>query len=419
MNLLYRALKSLHGSVFHPRTILLLGDPIYGLTRGSRRVLPLAEVRSVLIVRPDAIGDVVLMSPLLRELRRNLPRAHITLVVQPRVYNLVERCPYVDEVLAYRHPSRGYLHAVDSLGRAFALSAGRLWSRRFEMALVGRWDHGPYGASLLAYFSGACHRIGFATLDVSRRERGPEGLLLTDVIYDDGAYPGEQRHEVNRNLEPLRLLGGSVVADALEVWTDSEDEAFARRLLDDGEWIAMVPGASGGKRLWPVGRYREVADGLVGSHGAGVLILGGPEHRALGESIREGLGGRVVNVCGEATLRQSAALLGRCRLYVGGDTGPMHIAAARGVPVVEISCHPQGGRRDGVNSPARFGPWRVPHCILQPERAAEPCTSSCRAAEPHCILGITTSRVMEAAHVLLGRKPPAEVFGRDASMTND
>jgi len=100
-------------------------------------------------------------------------------------------------------------------------------------------------------------------------------------------------------------------------------------------------------------------------------------------------------------LGASAALLKRCRLYIGHDTGAMHIAAAVGVPVVEISCHPKTGSPYSWNAPERFGPWGVPCRVLRPERPLPPCREECDAREPHCITQITAEEVLEAAESLL------------------
>ena len=97
----------------------------------------------------------------------------------------------------------------------------------------------------------------------------------------------------------------------------------------------------------------------------------------LGNAIRKSLGGAAVDVTGRTTLRQTAALLKKCDLYVGNDTGSMHLAAAAGIPVVEISCFPMDGPVWHWNSPRRFAPWGVPHRILQPKGNAPCCLRWC------------------------------------------
>jgi len=145
-----------------------------------------------------------------------------------------------------------------------------------------------------------------------------------------------------------------------------------------------------------------VADWLVQKHAARIVVIGGKGEEALGDEIVRELGHRGINTAGRTTLRQAAALMQRCALYVGNDTGPMHLAAAAGLRVVEISCHPRDGSRAHPQSPARFGPWRVPHAILQPHAPTAPCTNTCIAEAPHCILNVQVDSVKDAVERLLG-----------------
>jgi ADP-heptose:LPS heptosyltransferase len=119
------------------------------------------------------------------------------------------------------------------------------------------------------------------------------------------------------------------------------------------------------------------------------------------------VGTTVINAVGQTSLREAGALLTRCHLFVGNDAGPMHLAAAAGLPVIEISCHPLGGSTGQVNSPARFGPWRVPHVILRPAKAMDPCSDACISHLAHCIQGVSIEQVKEAMTRLLCRPPLA------------
>src|SRR5512141_888224 len=116
----------------------------------------------MLVVRLDEIGDVVLMSAFLRELRRNASDASITLVVKPGTRELVERCPYVNEVLPFDWGASGRMATLRLRARAAAMARKELWPRRFDLALHPRWDADYYQASFLTYFSGAATRVGYS-----------------------------------------------------------------------------------------------------------------------------------------------------------------------------------------------------------------------------------------------------------------
>ncbi len=148
----------------------------------------------------------------------------------------------------------------------------------------------------------------------------------------------------------------------------------------------------------------EIAGWLIDTYDAQILLVGSPAEREAGKLFRE-LGNRVLNSIGKTTLREAAALLKHCQLYVGNDTGPMHLAAANGVPVVAVSCHPLEAAPSRAYSPKRFSPWKVQHRILQPKGAFDVCANSgklenglsfcdyCISDRAHCILGVTIEAV--------------------------
>jgi heptosyltransferase-2 len=146
----------------------------------------------------------------------------------------------------------------------------------------------------------------------------------------------------------------------------------------------------------------ELGRRLVREYDARFVVVGGPQDSHLGQRLETELGSsRVLNLAGRITLRQTGAVLERCCLTVSNDSGPMHLAAAVGSPVVKIAWHPRGSSPADPDSPARFHPWGVPHVVVQPERATDGCRDSCESSEPHCILGIQPDQVLEAARRLV------------------
>lgn len=384
-----------------PRCTYRLGEPFFclmGLRRKDRKI-ELAEIKKVLVVRLDEIGDTVMFSPFLRELRGNLPDAWITLVVKPSVYNLVELCPYVNEVLTYDWNIKEGHRERQLHGRALKLALEHLWRRRFDMAIVPRWDADHYYASFVAYLSGASWRVGYSENIIehkSQANRGYDGLfthLLDDRIL---------KHEVERSLDLLRFIGFTVKDDKLELWVSREEEVFAEQILKSGGVragglvVAFAPGAREQKRMWPISNFIELGSWLKKEYDAHILVMGGHGEESLGHEIRQRLGDKVIDLVGKTTLRQAGALMKHCSLFVGNDTGTMHLAAAAGIPVIEISCHPKFGAPSHSNSPIRFGPWRVPSVVLQPESTVSPCSDACSADQPHCINGVAAEQVKEA-----------------------
>ncbi len=373
------------------------------------------HIKRVLVLRLDEIGDVVMTTPFLRELRRNMPRAWITLVVKPAVHNLVELCPYVNEVLIYDWEEQSSLPELQRYFRALRLVWRYLWPRRFDLALLPRWDFDRYHATHIMYLSGSCRRVGYSENVNPLKKQLNEGFdrLLTNSLHDSST-----KHEAEHNLDVIRFLGGKVENDRLELWVGREDEAFVEGVLRNHKinsrdlLVGFGPGAGAPKRQWPVDLYVRLGLWLENQYRVRLVIIGGPEEKPLGNELERKLGSSVLNAVGKTTLRQAAALLKRTSLYVGSDAGPMHIAAAVGVPVVELSCHPKSGSPHSANSPVRFRPLGKINRVVQPEVAAPDCSEECVADLPHCILGITLEEVKQEVAETMRMRGAVERYAR-------
>jgi heptosyltransferase-2 len=361
------------------------------------------------VVRPDEIGDVVLTSPFLRELRHNLPAAWITLVVKPALANLVEHCPYVNEVVPYDSTTAGRPFALGQLWKAFNLGRRHLAKRAFHLACMPRWDVDYQCTTFLLYFSGARWRVGYSENVALHKKRANPGLhrLLTDPLED-----AQLKHEVLRNLEVIRALGGRVENDDLELWIDEQDHAFAEQALRSaslqaGEVLVGLGPGGGNSPLkkWPTENFAELARRLHTRLRARVVLVGGPGEEHLTAQIGRVLGSSAIDLVGKATLRQTAALLQRCSLYIGNDYGPTHIAAAMGVPVIALF---------GPSCPHRFAPWSDSATVICLSLRCSPCSRLhhqdrcpvCILGQPRCMTDITVERVEREAVAHLARVRP-------------
>jgi heptosyltransferase-2 len=215
----------------------------------------------VLVVRLDELGDLVLTVPFLRELRRNLPDASITLLVKPAAYNLMELCPYVDQLLTFDWTTDGRYPVITRHWRALQAARRALWSRPLDLAVVPRWDTDTYHAGFVAYFSGACWRLGYSeNVNTDKKRLNANFDRLFTHVLNGMAL----KHEVARNLDIIRSLGGTVQDDRLELWFSPEDIAFgeahlaAHGLRSDDMLIAFGPGKRDRKRRWPLSRFIEL-----------------------------------------------------------------------------------------------------------------------------------------------------------------
>jgi len=347
----------------------------------------------LLVMRYRFIGDTILTVPFLRNLRRAYPGARIEMMVAPYSSEVLRGTPYVDEFLVYDPPT---IHA-DSQGRhASLLSKIRfladLRRRRYDKAYVLKRS---FSSAVIGFLTGARERIGFDT-------EGRGFLLTRRVPYR------HDRHEVRNFLEVLMADGVEIVDDHLEAWISVEERQFADEFLAGGDpagkgIVAIHPFSANPVRAWHEDNFVALANTLQERHGVGILMLGGARDRELAAS----MAGRIVPppcmAVGNTTLRQSMALLSRCRLLVCNDSGVMHLCAAFGVPLVALF---------GPQSPVKFGPWGENAEVITKRFACSPCQQrffeECQPSprgKPYCMEEITVDEVLERALCTLLRPP--------------
>lgn len=345
----------------------------------------------VLLIRPDHLGDLLLSGPALMRLRSAWPGARITWLVGPWSAPVAERLPGADAVETLDFPWfdrkpkgapwRPYLRL---------LRASRRLRGRFDLAIVLREDDG-WGAWLAA-LAGIPLRVAhdrpgprpFAT-HLLPAERCPEhaaagALALVAAL----AGSGEETWDFRRDPLVLRL-------------TDEDREAAARLLapLGDGSGgmgpIGVHPGSGSAVKRWSSAAWGELIRALA-APGETVVLTGGPDERALTAAIAACAGRPVLNLAGRTELGALAAVLARCRLVLGPDSGPLHLAVALGRPSVHLF---------GPASADRFGPWGDPgrHRALASSLPCAPCgrLDWPDPADHPCLRLIEPARVIAAA----------------------
>ena len=338
-------------------------------------------MRNILVIKLRYIGDVLLATPVLRALRERFPEARVAVAVNRGTEDILRGNPDLNEVLV-----------VERGGPAEQWRFLREIRRRRFDCVIDLTDGDR--SAILARFSGAPVRIG---LNEEHRWRG---LLYTAV-----ARPGpEMTHRLERDLEAVRPLGIQPKAWPLTLNTSPEDDEAAARLLNEAtggqvsrvkRLVMLQPGARYWFKAWPPERFAELAGRLAGKHGCTILIGGDAKERELAEAIRGAAGKAAVSLAGRLTLLQYAAVLKRCALFVGNDNGPMHMAAALGVPVVALF---------GPSNPSEWGPrgsrTEVIYKGLDCRRCFHP---TCTRGEDSCMRQITVDEVFAAAGRLLAQ----------------
>ncbi len=368
--------------IFSPEVITKLLKPFLYFKKRKK-----GEIKKILIVRLDDIGDLVLTTPLIRELKRAHPEAKIDLIIKTEIANLFEICPYLENVIPFKWS--GYLNMLKFV-------KNNLWGKKYDLAIMPRWDTDLKKASLMAYLSNSPRRIGYSEKNNNDKavKNKNYDLFFTETILDKTL-----KHEVERNLKILKYLKIKPRSSNLELWTNKNDEMAVGSILEENQLTnkkiaALGIGAAQNKRIWALKNYELIAKWLGENLGFKIIIIGGGEDFEAGEMLKSG-NKEIINLAGKTSLRETFAILKKSSLYVGNDSGPMHISAATGIPTIEISCHPLKGLKEHANSPERFRPWMKKYSIVQPTEILHPCYNSCIMNKAHCINLITIKQAQE------------------------
>jgi lipopolysaccharide heptosyltransferase II len=345
----------------------------------------------ILLVRLRQIGDVVFTTPAVRAVRERFPEATLTYLVEPAAAPVVDGNPDIDElIVAPRVPGlAGWRHEWSLIHRLRAM--------RFDVVID---FHGGPRASLITWLSGAPMRIGYNVIG--------RGWMYTHPI--SRARTLRPRHSVENQwdlLAPLNVVAPDRIAHPVSMAIDpAVARAVDARLVAAGvnssnQLIVMHVSAGNPFRRWPIPAFATVAAGLANRDpGCRILVTSGPSEQAAADLViaaaRAGLAGperqRILS-CGEFSLSELRALVERAALYIGGDSGPMHIASTSHVPMVSLY---------GPTLPARSAPWRAPQW---PARAVEIDGLPCRPCEQRvcvpgdfrCLTWIRPEQVLDAA----------------------
>lgn len=285
------------------------------------------------MIRLGAVGDVVRTLPAVSSLRAGLPGAHLAWLVEPRAASAVEGQPWVDEVLVFPRPEivtelrAGRLLAAWRRFRAFA---SRLRERRFDLVVD---FHSLARSALLARLSGARCRVGYAR---------PFGREFSWLLATDRARLSPPRmSRFERNAALVRFVGVDAPHAEVPFRVAAETQARLQAALGVGPRpAALHPGTSDrtAHKRWSPERFARLALLLRDLEGLTSLVTWGParDDRAVAEAVVAASRGAARLAPRTADVGELGALLSACRLYVGGDTGPMHVASLVGTPVVQL-----------------------------------------------------------------------------------
>jgi heptosyltransferase-2 len=311
------------------------------------------QPQRILVVRLDRIGDVVLTTPVIQRLREAYPTAFIAMMVRPVCRELVEGNPSLNEVICYDKDGahRGWFTTIQ-----FARALRRY---QFDTALV---VHPTRRSHWIVWWAGIPRRIGYDRKD---------GWLLTHRLphrKQEGA-----KHEAEYAMELLQVFGlrssepPQPFVPVASTRSQDVDQRLSQHGVKSGEaLVAVHPSASCMSKRWMPDRFAQVADRLIDAQAVQiVLIAGSGDDARHTEAVERSMRHRPINMAGRLSVGELAALLSRCRLLISNDSGPVHIAAAVGTPVVALF----GRAQPGINA-ARWRPLGPQHIVLDKSDAS-------------------------------------------------
>jgi lipopolysaccharide heptosyltransferase II len=342
--------------------------------------------RRILLVKLWGLGNIVMLLPVIRAVRRRYPEAEIHFLTLGGNRDLLVREPDLDHV--------HFLDDSSIVKLCFSGMRELFGLRRTGIDLLIDFEQFARASALFGYLINAKQRIGLRTPGQGR------GLIYTvQVPYDDGQHMTDTFLDLARaagvdddSYEPLRPRVDQADEDAVTAWL----AANCRRA---GPLVVMHPGSGDNfiGRRWPTDSYGRLAHALVDRHDANVVITGSHSEARITSEVQSASGDRAHDGCGAFSIREFVALIDRADLLCSNDTAPVHIAAALGRPVVGFY---------GPNTPRLYGPVGEGHHVFYRSLPCSPCitnfnykTSFCRM--PVCILDISVEEVTQATSAIL------------------
>lgn len=288
-------------------------------------------IKNILVVRNDRFGELLLNIPAMRALKETFTDAKLIAVVSPYVKELAGAIPFIDEIIEWQDKKHSLLQSLKLLGL--------FKKKNIDMAIM---LNPSKEFNILTFLAGIPIRVGY-----DRKY----GFLLTLKMKDE-KYLGE-RHEVEHNLDLVRLVGAQTKESSLSLKIDDNIS------IPDNS-VAIHPFTSDPIKQWPLENFRELAKKISQYYNFKVIIIGGSDVPNEVKESFNSLGENLINMTGKTTLMQLGALLKKCRVLISADSGPVHLASAVGTPVLAIFRNDIRGK-----CAKRWGPWGKGHMLIE------------------------------------------------------
>ena len=336
----------------------------------------------ILITRTDRIGDVMLSTPVIKALRDKYPDAHIAFCVKPEAVEIVDKNPYLNEVVVYDKRKK-YRRIFGIIRFIF-----KLRRKKFDLAII---LHPTNRMNISCFLAGIPRRVGY---------NKKLGFLLTDKI-PHTKEKGE-KHELEYALDVIRYIGVEGRDKRLYMSLHSDTETKVKHVLEENNihrlsnLVVIAPGASCPSKRWPSEYFAELIEGIHKKYGAKIIIVGDKFDTPTAKNITDIIDAKVVNLTGKTSLSVLAGILSKARVFISNDSGPVHIAVSVATPVVVMF-----GRSDAGLSPKRWGPLGDRDIVLHKDVGCGKCLAHNCQRGFACLKAIPISEVLDAASSFL------------------
>ena len=337
-------------------------------------------MKNILVVKLSAIGDVIHALPVSYAIKETYPDTHLTWVVEPPAKELLEGNPYIDDILVFEKKKfksvRGFLQNIGPF-------KARLRQRHYDAVLDLQ---GLFKSAAIAWLSQAPLRLGTCNM----RE-------LSDRVSRPIVGPHAQGHIVERYLDVARALGCRVGKVMFPMEVSRRDQDLAGRILQQAganpanPYVVLVVGGGWPNKRWPTKYFAQLADHLYSQQRIPVLVGGGAVDEGRAAEIQAQAEIPPINIVSRTSLKQLAHILRQAQAVVGGDTGPVHLAAGIGTPTIMLM---------GPTDANRNGPYGQQQNAIEAEHPCKYCWKRACPEGRDCLAAISVAAVEQKLGML-------------------
>ncbi len=298
------------------------------------------QIKKILIIKPSALGDIIQALPAVCSLAESFSNAQIHWFVRPEYAPLIENHPCIHKIVAFNRTRLGKWWYRPAVFAELVKLVSQLRKEKYDIVFDFQ---GRFRSAIFTWLSGCKQRIGMAQTQeftspfyTQKVRQSASSVHLVDYFLDMACAAGAKRSKIEFGLKP----------DMQSV--EEVHKLLTSHHINADNYTVFVPGATVEAKRWPVENFAALADKVYEKYRCSIIAIGSESEKAIAEKLKTLAKSPVINFAGGTNMQQLVALLAEAKIVVSNDTGPAHIAAALGAPMVLIF---------GLTNPSRVGPY--------------------------------------------------------------